>query len=367
MTDQALRAFVQAHVQPSAHAADRDGVFPAATLTAMTNAGLWGWNIDRRWGGQGCTSADCGSLSRRVGAACSSARALLTAHQMTASAIERWGSERHRSQWLPELAAGRALAAFALTEANAGSDVQAIETRAEAVPGGFALSGEKRWITGGGLAGVFLVFARGAAGVDAFLVPRPAPGLEVRAVAPMLGLRAAVLADLTLDRVFVGADARLGPSDGGLRFVAAHALELGRLMVAFGCLGLADACLREATRHAHARVQGGRPLAAHQLVQGLLAEIVVAVQSCEALLASAATRYDAHDPQSSLAVLVAKYHAAEAAVTASHHAVQILGARGCADDSAVQRFYRDAKIMEIIEGSTEVLKGLIAAQAGLMP
>ena len=366
MDERGLQAFVADHVRPHALAADRDGQFAPDLLERIGAAGLWGWNIAAEYGGGGHTLAECGALHRQVGAACSSARALLTAHQMTAAAIQRWGNAAQKARWLTDLSTGRALAAFALSEAGAGSDLQGIEARAEAVPDGFVIDGEKKWITGGAIASVFLVFARCGAAVEAFLVPRAAAGVAVCGIPPMLGLRAAMLADVSLRRTKVASDARLGPADAGFRFVAPAALEFGRAMVGFGCLGMALACLREATEHAHTRRAGGTPLVNHQLVQGLLAEMVTAVRTSDALLAKAIALIDARDAEAGLAVLVAKYQASQAAVSVSRDAVQILGARGCAADSLVQRFYRDAKITEIIEGSNEVLKGLIARQAGLM-
>jgi glutaryl-CoA dehydrogenase (non-decarboxylating) len=298
-----------------------------------------------------------------VGRACAAAHSLLTVHGMSLSALLRWGTAEQREDWVPRLAAGDAIIAFALSEPGAGSDAARLATAAVRTDDGYELTGTKKWISFGQVADVFLLFARLGDGITAFLVERDAPGLTVLPISGLSGCRGAMLAELRLEGCRLPASSVVGRPGTGWQWVAATALDTGRYSVAWGCVGLAQACLDAALRHAARRQQFGRPLAEHQLVQAMIADMVVEVAAARLLCHRAGQLRAAGDPDAILATSIAKYHAARTANRVAADAVQIHGAIGFLETSPVQRHWRDAKIMEVIEGSTQIQQVVIASAA----
>lgn len=343
----------------AAPAADRDGRVNADVLAQLPASGVLAWNISAAFGGQQRSALAIGELHARLGRLCTSTRAIVTAHQLVAEVLQRWGTAGQQAHWLPRLAQGQTLAAFALSERDAGANPERMRAIATPCSGGFRLSGEKRWITSGALAGVALTCAVAPTGPAAFMVPLDAPGVTIKPVSHMLGFRAAMLAHIEMCDVFVPAEAQIGPDGSGLTSMVGCGLDLGRFVTAWGALGIQQECYRQARAHAlRADAQGGR-LLEHQLVRQLLARILVAMKSTQLLCREAATLRDAGDPDGLDASIIAKYAAARAAMQNAHDAVEVLGAHGCSADSPVERFFRDAKILEIIEGTNEALENVI--------
>jgi glutaryl-CoA dehydrogenase (non-decarboxylating) len=355
-----FRQFVAASVAPDAGQFDRDERLPASLLRDMAVRGYFGLTIPKAYGGLGADMTTCGLLHDEIGRGCSSVAAVLMVHGMTAAAILRWGSPAQCERWLPPMARGEVLGAFALAEPRAGSDAQAVATRARAAGEGFRLGGDKQWVTSGQIAGVYLVIARCDGQPAAFLVPRDAPGLAVSPVEGMLGLRAAMLAELTLEDCDVPADALLGRLGFGVSHVAFTALDYARYTVAWGCVGLAQACLDASMRHAAERQQFGAALKDHQLIRRMLTDMITNLRAARLLCGQAAALRDAGDPAAVFETLVAKYFASTAAHRAADDCVQIHGALGCSQRSPAQRYLRDARLMEIIEGSTQMQQLTIA-------
>ncbi|MGW5019747.1 acyl-CoA dehydrogenase family protein [Streptomyces cacaoi] len=347
-------------VAPYADRWDREERLPGEVVRALADSGHLGAVVPADQGGSGLDAVTFGLLNEALGHACSSVRSLLTVHSMVARAVLRWGSRALRDRWLPALARGTAVGAFALTEPEAGSDVAGLRATAEETSGGYRLTGGKRWITCGQFADVFLVFARCPGGPAAFLVERDTPGCTVEPVTGMLGTRAAMTGHVDLDGCEVPAEALVGRVGFGLNAVAADALETGRYSVAWGSAGLGRACVEAAARHAATRCQFDRPLAQHQLVQRLLTEMAVGTGAARLMCLRAGRLLGSRDPQAVEAVWAAKYAAARSAFRAAADAVQVHGAHGCGPDSPVQRLLRDAKVMEIIEGTTEIQQTVIA-------
>ncbi|HEX2086011.1 MAG TPA: acyl-CoA dehydrogenase family protein [Solirubrobacteraceae bacterium] len=350
-------AVVDAEVLPRAAEFDRAGAIPGDVLRLAAHEGWWGAAV----AGQDWRTV--GALHEEVGRGCSSLRSLLTVHTMVAWAVRRWGSEAQQARWLGVLRSGEVLGAFCLTEPEAGSDAAAIETAAVTSGDGFVLEGTKVWVTGGQVAGLFLVFARSERGLAAFLVPHGTPGLEVVPIEGALGTRASMLAQVSLSGCRVGPEALLGPDGFGLATVATGALDVGRYSVACGCVGIVQACLDASAEHAAARQRGGAPIADRQLVRRMLSDMVVDVRAARLLCVEAGRLKDDDDPATIMATWVAKYHASRAAARAAADAVQIHGAAGCAEGHRAGRLYRDAKVMEIIEGSTQLQQLTIADDA----
>ncbi|MDG4785099.1 acyl-CoA dehydrogenase family protein [Micromonospora sp. WMMD1102] len=355
--------FVDAYIVPYADAWDRAGAIPEDLLERISSAGLWAPFLPVAVGGQGLDMVGFGTLHEEIGRGCSSVRSLLTVHSMVAWAVQRFGDEAQRERWLPALAAGRTLGAFCLSEPEAGSDTSAIVTRAVAHGGGWRLTGVKKWITNGQRADLFLVFARLDAGTVAFLVPREAPGVAVRPIDDMLGTRASMLAEVAFDEVELGPDALLGPSAFASGMVLTGVLDLGRYSVGSGSAGIIRACLEACAAYTEQRVVGGRPLRDLPLIQAKMSDMVTDLRAGRLLLADAGRLKDAGDSATLMATWIAKYFTSTAAARHAAEAVQIHGANGCSPQYPVARYYRDAKVMEIIEGSTEVQRTMIAAEA----
>ncbi|MEU9836776.1 acyl-CoA dehydrogenase family protein [Streptosporangium sp. NPDC048047] len=358
------RAFVDTYVVPYADEYDRIGRVPEDLLRHVAAAGLWAPFLSPDPGGAGMDLVTLGEVHEEVGRGCSSLRSLLTVHTMVAWTLQRWGTPEQHARWAPELATGETLGAFCLSEPGAGSDTSGIATTAVEGGGGWVINGVKKWTTGGQRADLFLVFARTAASIGAFLVPRNAPGVRVTPIDDMLGTRASMLAEITFDDVVLDPGALLGPSSGFMAgMVLTGTLDLGRYSVAAGSVGIIQACLEASAAYAAHRRVGGRPLAELPLIQAKLSDMVTDARASRLLLAEAGRLKDAGDADTIMATWIAKYFASTAAVRHAAEAVQIHGANGCSPDYPVARFYRDAKVMEIIEGSNEIQRITIAGQA----
>jgi methoxymalonate biosynthesis protein len=333
---------------------DRQGAVPADVIQAVAKAGFLAADLPGKYGGSARSQAGLGELCAHLGGVCSALRSLVTVQGMVAAALLRWGTEDQRAGWLPGLARGELLAGFAATEPGAGSDLSAVSTCAVPQAGQFRLHGLKVWITFGQLAGVFLVLAQLDGQPVTVLVESDRPGTTVEPVRGQLGMRAAHLAHVRFDGVLVPAENFLGPPGFGLSHVAATALDHGRFTVAWGCVGMAEACLGYAAAHAADRTQGGVRLAGHQAVRGMLGRCLATVSAARHVCAHATELRERGAPDAIAETVLAKYVAAKAASMVSECAVQIHGAAGCAQDSPVGRFFRDARVMRIIEGSDEV-------------
>ncbi|MFB9688716.1 acyl-CoA dehydrogenase family protein [Amycolatopsis plumensis] len=334
-----------AEVRPDAADWDARGALPPEVVKAVAHAGFL--SPDR-------TPAELGELCADFGGVCSALRALITVQGMVTAAVRRWGTAQQRAHWLPALSQGEVLAGFAATEAGAGSELSAVTTSAEREGGQVRLHGRKLWVTFGQLADVFLVLATCGGRPVTVLVEADRPGTTAEPVRGQLGMRAARLAHVRFDGVLVPAGNLLAPPGFGLSHVTATALDHGRFTVAWGCVGMAEACLRAAAGHAAARVQGGVRLAGHQTVRALLGRSLADTAAARELCARAAALRENGDPDAVAGTVLAKYVAARAAAAVADRAGQVLGAAGCAEDSLVGRFFRDAKVMRIIEGADEV-------------
>jgi glutaryl-CoA dehydrogenase (non-decarboxylating) len=351
-------AFADAHVAPHAGAWDRAGITPPDAIRRLADTGWLGAVVPREQGGAGMDWVTFGLLNEELGRACSSLRSLLTVHSMASHAVLRWGSRAQKERWLAPLARGEAIGAFALSEPNVGSDASAVETTATRDGDGFVLHGTKKWTTYGQIADVFLLFARLDGKPVAFLVERGAPGFESVPLA-IAGTRASMLAELRLDGCRVPNEARLGGAGFGLA-IAVATLEVGRYSVACGSAGIVRACLDASLAYASTREQFGAAIGEHQLVQRMIANMAADWRAAHWLCMRAGWLRDQGDPSAAHETFVAKYFASTAATRAALDAVQIHGANGLTDAYPVERYLRDSRVMEIIEGSTQIQQVTIA-------
>ena len=353
-----VRDFVSREIAPHAGAWDREESTPREIVDRLAERGWLGSMVPAEHWGKGLDMISYGILTEEIGRGCSSIRSLLTVHDMVCRGILRWGSKAQKESWLPRLAQGQVLGAFALSEPDAGSDATAIRTTATAVDGGYALDGQKKWITYGQIADLFLLFAQLGGKPTAFLVERGAPGLTVTPLRGILGTRASMLAELKLEGART--EDMVGRPGFGVSHVVGAALDQGRYSVACGSVGIAQACLEASLAYARERQQFGQPLFEHQLVRAMLSDMITNVRAARLLCMRAGYLRDTGDPGAIAETAVAKYFASTTASRAAADAVQIHGGNGCHEDFPVSRWYRDAKVMEIIEGSTQIQQSTIA-------
>ncbi len=349
-----FRAFVAAEIAPHADRWDREAATPAALIDRLRERGYLGSNVAREWGGAGRDMITYGLLTEEIARGCSSVRSLLTVHDMVAHAIQRWGSQAQKERYLPAMARGEILGALALSEPEAGSDAKSVQTNATDAGDAWVLDGRKKWTTYGQIAGLFLVLAQIDGKPTAFLVERETPGVTVRPLPGITGTRASMLAEIFLEGVRVPKENLLGRPGFGLSHIIFTALEHGRYSVAWGGVGLGQACLDAARTYAAGRRQFGVPIADHQLIRRMLTDMIVEVRAARLLCLRAGWLRDAGDPGASGEIMVAKYYASTMATRAANDAVQIHGANGCSEEFPVGRYLRDSRVLEIIEGSTQI-------------
>ena len=358
-------AFAREHVAPAAAGIDDRGVFPAALVAEAARRGCLGLLIAREDGGAGASHLGYALAIEAIARASATVAVILAVHNSLVSAtLQAAGSEAQRRSWLPRLATGEALGAFALSEADAGTDAANQQTIARRTADGYAITGRKVWVANGEVATVALVFAattpgaRGR-GVSAFLVPLDRPGVTREPGVDSLGVRGLGCVDLRLDGVAVSDEDRVGEENAGFA-VARHALEIGRIAIAAQALGVGQAAVDEALAHARARHTFGRPIAEYQAIQWFLADMATELDAARLLTWKAASEADAGRPVATLAAM-AKLAASEAAHRAADKAMQILASAGYRRGSTVERLFRDARATEIYQGTSEVQRMVVAA------
>nr|CCE88384.1 acyl-CoA dehydrogenase [Sorangium cellulosum] len=356
----AFQLFVDREIAPVADEVHRQQRTPAEIIRRMAELGYLGLSLPRELGGGGRDLVTLGLLAGEIGRGCSSIRSLLTVHTMVAQAILRWGTRAQKEKWIPRFAEGSVIGALALSEPTAGSDAKSVKTQATAAGGDVVLNGHKKWITYGQLADVFLVFAQSEGGPSAFLVERDRGGVRTEPILGLLGLRGSMTASVHLEGCRIPAENLVGRHGLGISHVAAAALDSGRYTVAWGCVGILEACLDACVAYTSEREQFGVPLKEHQLVRRMVTDMLTSLSAARLLCLKAGRLRDAKDPGALSATAIAKYFASTAAARAADDAVQIHGANGCSGDYPVQRYLGDAKIMEIIEGSSQIQQITIA-------
>ncbi|NOJ71677.1 acyl-CoA dehydrogenase family protein [Paenibacillus alvei] len=355
-----FKHFVDQDIVPIANSYDQLEKTPRALIDKLASLGYLGALIPNSYGGSGMDMITFGLLNEELGRGCSSIRSLLTVHTMASQAIIRFGTEEQKETWLPAMAIGHTIGAFALSEPNIGSDARHIETQAVLSGDHYVLNGTKKWITYGQLADVFLLFAQINGQPTAFLVEKNRPGLSIEPINGMYGTRASMLAELRLNDCRIPKENILGKEGTGFPYVALHVLEYGKYSVACGAVGIAQACLEDSIRYTESRIQFKQPLKEFQLVQAMIAEMLANTKAARLLCLNAGFMKQNKALQAGDELNAAKYFASQIAVKAANDAVQLHGANGCSNEYSVQRYLRDAKITEIIEGSTQIQQMNIA-------
>ncbi len=349
-----FRAFVNEAIIPHAEQFDQEERIPSEVITKLAQQGYLGAILPEECGGRDMDLISFGLLNEELGRGCASVRGLVMLQNMIARSIYRWGSKPQKNRWLNKIASGQVIAAFALTEPDVGSDAVSIGTEAVLDGDSYIIEGHKKWITLGQIADLFLVFGRCKGKICAFLLEKETPGLSIEPIFGMFGARASMLAELQLDRCQISRENLVGGAGFGLVSVGLSALNLGRYSIAWGCVGLAQACLEASIQYAGSRKQFGVPLKQHQLIQQMIADMIAKIKAARLLCYQAGHLEKRGDPKSITEIMIAKYFASTMATQVASDAVQIHGAVGCHRAHPVQRHLRDAKIMEIIEGTSQI-------------
>lgn len=355
-----FRSFVEEHIAPYAGAWDRAERIPMQVIDRLRENGYLGAPLPVEAGGGGMNQITYGLLTEEIARGCSSVRSLLTVHDMSALAVWRWGNAELKREVVGPAATGKILLAFALTEPEAGSDAASVQTEARVEGDSFVLNGRKKWITYGQIANFFLVLARCEGKLTAFLIPEDAPGFTRSPQPGVVGTRASLTTELEFNECRIPGLYLVGRPGFGLTHVMANALDHGRYSVACGAVGITQACLDACLDYTASRKQFGVALREHQLVQRKLTDMIVDVRAARLLCYRAGYLRQKGDPGAMSETLAAKYFASKAAVRAANTAVLLHGANGLSEEYPVERYLRDAKVAEIIEGNTQIQQVNIA-------
>jgi alkylation response protein AidB-like acyl-CoA dehydrogenase len=359
------RRFAKERLAPAARELDRTSGFPAEALREAGSLGLLGVNVPEAYGGAAAGAVAYVAAMAEISEACASTAVSIAVTNMVAEQIARFGTEQQKSRYIPELTSGRAVAgAFALSEAQCGSDAAALTTRAERRGGSWVLNGQKQWISHGDRSGVILVFARtggpGPKGISAFLAEGGQKGMSAGPPEHKMGLRGSRTVPLLFEDCVLSNDALVGELDGGFK-IAMSALDGGRLGISAQAIGVLRACLQSSRTYAKQRVAFGQALAGFQSVQWKLAGMAVDLAAAELLAFRAASLKDAGVGFTREASM-AKVFCTEAVNRWATEAVQIHGGYGYIDEFPVERYLRDARVQTLYEGTSEIQRKVIARE-----
>ncbi|ADU51368.1 butyryl-CoA dehydrogenase [Thermaerobacter marianensis DSM 12885] len=372
----AVREFAQRELAPRAAAYDESGEFPWENVRKLAEHGYLGMMIPEAYGGGGMDTLAHAICLEEVARACAATAVVMDVHNsLVGELINRWASEDMKARWLPVLARGDRLGAFCLTEPDAGSDAAALKTTAVRDGDHYVLNGRKTFISNGGVAEIYVVFAvtdpaAGSRGISAFLVEKGTPGLSFGKPFKKMGIRASSTTDVILEQVRVPASHLIGREGQGYK-IALATLDNGRVGIGAQAVGIAQAALDRAVAYASQRRQFGRPIGSFQGIQFKLADMATQIEAARLLVYRAAVLYDESvrtGRRASKEIAMAKLFASEVAMQVTTEAVQIHGGYGYLQDFEVERLMRDAKITQIYEGTSEVQRMVIArallAEAG---
>ena len=354
------RDFTDREIVPRARDNDRNEHFDTELVKKIADMGFLGAIVPEQYGGRDVDYRTYALIVEEIGRGCSAMRTVVSVvTSLVCSSIVRWGTEEQKQEWLPRLCTGEALGCFGLTEPDTGSDAANLKTRARQVDGKWRISGGKMWISLGNYSKLALVFAQTDPdekhrGIACFLVPTDQPGFTTQEIHHKLGLRGSDTAELSLDDV---EGDLMGEVGDGFK-IAMSALDSGRYSVAAGCVGICQGSLDASVAYSKERTQFDRPIASFQLVQEMIADMVLETEAARALVWRAGWLKDLGKPNTT-ETSIAKLYATEAAVKCANAAIQVHGGSGYVDDYPVERYLRDARVTTLYEGTSQIQKLII--------
>jgi len=360
-----VRRFVSERLRPMEASVAENDAIPAELVAEMKELGLFGLSIDPEYGGLGLSMLEECKVAIELGRTSPAMRSTFgTNVGIGSQGLVMSGTDAQKAHWLPKIAAGEVITSFALTEPDIGSDSANVKTRAVRDGNQWRLTGTKRYITNADKAHLFTVMARtgepGARGVSAFLVPADSPGITIGAPEKKMGQHGAHVCDVNLDNVPVPPENMLGAEGEGFK-VAMRVLDRGRLHISAVCVGAAERLIADSVAYAKDRVQGGKPIAEHQLVQAMIADMKTECLAAKALTLETAARKDAGEPIV-MEAAAAKLFASEMVGRVADKAVQIFGGAGYIADYGIERFYRDVRLFRIYEGTSQIQQLIVARE-----
>jgi butyryl-CoA dehydrogenase len=341
----------------------RNHHFDLDLVRKIAEQGYLGAIVAPEYGGAGLDYLSYGLIVEEIGRGDSAIRTVISVQtSLVCSGILKWGTEQQKSKYLPKLCSGEWLGCFGLTEPDTGSDAANQRTRARKTDSGWVINGAKMWISMGNYARVALIFAQtdpelGYKGLACFLVDTEQPGFKAQTIEHKMGLHASDTASIALEDVEVSDEDLLGEVGDGFK-VAMSSLDSGRYSVAAGCVGICQGCVEESVRYAKEREQFGRPIASFQLVQAMIADMVLKTDASRMLVWRAGWLKDMGRPNT-LETSIAKLHATEASLECANLAIQVHGGAGYVDDHPVERYFRDARVTTLYEGTSQIQKLII--------
>jgi len=357
--------FARTVLAPRARENDENGVFPRDVLAQMVERGYLGATIPQALGGLGLDPVAYGLLVAAIEKGDCSASRLLTVHlALVAETILKCGSDSQIHRWIPRIARGETICAFGLTEPEFGSDAAGIQTAYTVHGDEYRINGRKRWITFSGISDLLLVMARHGDVVSAFLIERESEGVTTVPQKGLMAGRACHICEVVLNDVVVGKECMIGMAGQGFTYVANTALDYGRYSIAWSGVGLAEAAVDAMVSYARQRKQFGQSIGAFQLIRELIAEAVARVYAAKSLCWRAGEMRKAASPEAIIETAIAKHFSAGAVFRTACDAVQVHGGNGCSSEYPVERYMREAKVLEIIEGTAQIQQ-LVISQHGL--
>ncbi len=356
--------FARDEIQPFAKQIDEKEELPGEIIKKLAEKGYLSATWSKEFMGRGLSDLEYGLITKEIGKACSSTRSVLTVQtSLVGETIAKFGSQEQKEEWLPQIAKGEKLGAFALTEPNVGTDAKSIQTTYIKSDNGYVLNGKKKWISFAEIADFFIIFAANESSISSFIVKKESEGIKVNPIKGLLGTKGTHIAEIELDKVFVEKNNILGREGNGFSMVANSALDSGRYSIAWGGVAIAEASLEIMVNYALERNQYGKKIYNHQLIKEMIANTATELSAANELCVKAAYLRINKSDEAVIAACIAKYYASKAAVMASNNAVQVLGGNGCYNKYPAERLFREAKILEIIEGTSQIQQLLISNYA----
>lgn len=358
-----IRHFTEQEIAPRAGTWDENNYFPRETYAKMAGLGLMGMTIPEAYGGSMLSRLTGALVYEELAKGDMATSGGLSVHNMVAGSIARFGNDEQRQRWVPQLASGKLLGAFSLSEAGAGSDAASLQCWAERTGDAYIINGSKMWVTNGGEADIYLLIARtsagqGSAGISCFVVEKGTRGFSFGKTERKMGLHSSPTRELIFEQCNVPASNRLGEEGQGFK-IALSSLDGGRINVGAITVGVAQAAFETATAYAREREQFGKSIGEFQGIQFMLADMAMRIEAARLLVYEAAYKLD-QGQNASMAASMAKCFATDTAMEVTTNAVQVLGGAGYVRDYPVERYMRDVKVAQIFEGTNQIQRIIIA-------
>ncbi|WP_307391089.1 acyl-CoA dehydrogenase family protein [Bacillus horti] len=353
--------FVKTEIRPYVNEFEENKGIPLDLINKMAEKGYLAASFPEEYGGLDLDPIYYGQFTEVFGKACVATRSLLTVHtSLVGETLLRFGTIEQKEKWLPQLASGQQIAAFALSEPDIGSDAKNVQTSWYEEDDCYVLNGTKKWITFGHIASMFIIVAINNGKSTAFLVERSSPGIETYPIEGLMAGQATYLAEIQLNHVKVPKENVLGKLNFGFEYVVATALDQGRYSIAWAGLAIAQEALEAMVSYSHKRTQFNQKLRNFQLIRGMIGDAVTKIHAARALCLKAGKLRKEKHPDATMETTIAKYFTSKVAVEVANDALQVHGGNGFTKDYPVERLYREAKVLEIIEGSSQMQQEIIS-------